>query len=188
MAQMEGLMDSGTETSCESGEESPPRNENPSAGNSPERNLESCNGKCERSALSRLEVAQRRKGRISKLLGIYKAQYWRLLDRLQVKHQRFYLRRARAGWKQAEVVEREVIEGVSAACEEPTCGGSALPLANFCFRHIVLQPSQCLYVANEKGLPVKKNSDLRCEGVENYALSSEEEKNSAQHAEKDGSP
>eukprot|EP00240_Pyramimonas_obovata_P006599 CAMPEP_0118951340 /NCGR_PEP_ID=MMETSP1169-20130426/52931_1 /TAXON_ID=36882 /ORGANISM="Pyramimonas obovata, Strain CCMP722" /LENGTH=179 /DNA_ID=CAMNT_0006898379 /DNA_START=173 /DNA_END=709 /DNA_ORIENTATION=+ len=119
-----------------------------------------------RSILTKLEVVRRRRARIDRLKRLYQHEYWLLLEKLRVKHRRYFFRRARVGSKAADPGKAEAEaehdaagenDGVVCtlpACEAANCAARALPLAAFCMRHIALQSNQCLYLTDERtGLP-----------------------------------
>jgi len=187
-------LSSDTESSCsdweldrESSEEADPtttsRPQTESTTSKPQTEYEEkCNQISSASVLSQLEVVRRRKARINSLLGLYKKQYWNLCERLRTKHRRFFLRRARAGWKQqpsaipppsmatpppqvpgaAPVLVlpdgTAQVEGNLAACHVDTCTAGALPMAPYCLKHILLDEYQCLYVPDEEGNPVRRTA------------------------------
>lgn len=70
-----------------------------------------------------------------------------------MKHRKYYLRRGRSAAKPVKAPGDTTADdgGVACSlgvCDAPKCTGLVMPLAKFCVRHILLQPGQCLYVAN----------------------------------------
>lgn len=94
-------------------------------------------------------------------------QQWRLLERVRVKHRKYYLRRGRSAAKpvKAPGASEPADEGVPChlgVCEASKCSALVMPLAQFCVRHILLQPGQCLYVPDSvcspRTLPLSRRS------------------------------
>jgi hypothetical protein len=70
-----------------------------------------------------------------------------------MKHRKYYLRRGRSAAKPVKAPGDTTADdgGVACSlgvCDAPKCTGLVMPLAKFCVRHILLQPGQCLYVAD----------------------------------------
>lgn len=127
-------------------------------------------------SLSRLELVRRRLGRTREALAAATRVQWRLLERLREHHRRFVLRHGHVGTKDgaAAVAAARLAAGggpdvcaagrggQQSALAPPVAGATGasgpctcrpLPLSRFCLRHILLDPAQVLYVADEHGAP-----------------------------------
>ena len=99
------------------------------------------------SEVSRAQLVRRRLARMRELHGLYRDQYWRLLETLRRRHRRFALRNGHGGRKEdglAETAAREKM-GLPAQCEREGCEERPVPLAKHCFAHILDDPDQKLY-------------------------------------------
>ncbi|OUS49576.1 hypothetical protein BE221DRAFT_188874 [Ostreococcus tauri] len=97
---------------------------------------------------------------MKELRKMYRDQYWRLLDALRTKHRRFEVRRGHAGSRDAEekANARREAAGEAAACGEDGCDERPMACAKFCFRHILKDETQILYVAGSDGAPRMRES------------------------------
>ena len=101
------------------------------------------------------ELVERRLRRMKELQKMYRDQYWRLLDELERKHRRFEMKRGHAGTRDAEEEANaaRLREDLPNACVEEGCEELPMPCAKYCFRHIVKDEGQRLYVAGAGGKP-----------------------------------
>ena len=108
--------------------------------------------------LSRLDLVRRRLARTREALSAYTRVHWRLLERLREHHRRFVLRHGHVGTKDAAAAVASAREAaglpeVCIAAVDGPCTARPLPLSHYCVRHILLDPAQVLYVADESGAP-----------------------------------
>ena len=117
-------------------------------------------GEEEEDATTQRALVERRLRKMKALRKMYRDQYWRLLDALRTKHRRFEVRRGHAGSRDAEekANARREAAGEAAACGEDGCDERPMPCAKFCFRHILKDETQILYVAGSDGAPRMRES------------------------------
>ncbi|KAF8657992.1 hypothetical protein HU200_059452 [Digitaria exilis] len=140
------------------------------------------------SALSREEVLRRRRRRLLQLCSLYRAQFWALADELPARHGQYWwdhgaspalddelppsltlLKGNGAGAGplgngcRGALAPPAAAAGGRASCAASNCDAKAMPLSQYCFRHILLDPKQQLY--EPCAFPTRKSGTPKGEAI-----------------------